>query len=54
MDRRMTYNFMSITTVFQSYQDNGRIIMKGLCSGTPFTVEKMLPEVGLEPGLQDQ
>ena len=54
MDRRMTYNFMSITTVFQSYQDSGWIIMKGLCYGTPFMVEKMLPQVGLEPGLPDQ
>ena len=24
----MTYDFMSFSTVFQSYQDNGRVIMK--------------------------
>ena len=25
----MTCNFMSFSTVFQSYQDDGRLIMKG-------------------------
>ena len=28
-DGWMTYDFMSFSTVFQSYQDDGRLIMKG-------------------------
>ena len=30
------------TLVFQSYQDDGGMIMKGCCNGTPFTIEKIL------------
>ena len=35
---RMTYNFTSFSTVFQLYQDDGQMIMKGLCNcnGIPF------------------
>ena len=40
MDRWMTCDFMSFSAVFQTYQDDGRLIMKGLCNGTPFRVEK--------------
>ena len=29
MDGRMTCDVTSFSTVFQSYQDNGRLIMKG-------------------------
>ena len=44
---------MSFPTVFQSYQDNERLIMKGcvqLCNGTSFMVEKILPQAGIELG----
>ena len=34
--------------VFQSYQDDGQVIMEGCGNGTLFTVEKILPGVGLE------
>ena len=44
----MTCDLTSYSTVFQSYQDNERLIMKGLCNGTLFTVEKILPRAGLE------
>ena len=39
----MICDFTSSLTVFQSYQDDGRLIMKGkaVCNGTPFTVEKI-------------
>ena len=42
IDGWMICDFTSFSTVFQSYQDDGRMIMKGLCNGTPFTVEKGL------------
>ena len=29
LDGGMTCNFMSFSTVFQSFQDDGRVIMKG-------------------------
>ena len=37
MDGRMTCNFMSFSTVFQSYQDNRRVIMKGCVQWNPST-----------------
>ena len=46
----MTCDFSSFSTVFQSYQDDGRLIMKGLCNGSPFTVEKISPPAGIELG----
>ena len=39
--------------VFQSYQDDGRLIMK-VCNGTPFTVEKISSGAGIELGPLDQ
>ena len=42
------------STVFQLYQDDGRLIMKGLCNGTPFTVENISPQAGIELGQLDQ
>ena len=50
MDGRMTcdFTFFSTVTVFQSYQDDGRLIMKGCEYGTPFTVEKISPLAGIE------
>ena len=37
----MTSDFMSFETVFQSCQDDGRMIMKGCVQGTPFMIEKV-------------
>ena len=41
---------MSFSTVFQSYQDDERLIMKGFVQWNPFTVEKILPPAGIELG----
>ena len=38
----------SFSAVFQSYQDNGRMIMKGSVQWNPFTVEKNSPRARLE------
>ena len=46
----MTCDFTSFSTVFQSYQDDERLIMKAVCNGAPFTVEKILPRAGIELG----
>ena len=35
MDGCMTYDFTSFSTVFQSYQDDGRLIMKGCVQWSP-------------------
>ena len=37
MNGLMTCDFMSFSTVFQSYQDDGQIIMKAVCNETRFT-----------------
>ena len=50
IDGWMACDFTSFSTVFQSYQDNGYMIMKAVCNVTLFTVEKISPRVGLEPG----
>ena len=50
----MTCDFTSFSTVFQSYQDDGRIIMKGCVQCNPFTVEKISPRARIEPGPLDQ
>ena len=49
-DGWMTCDFMSFSTLFQSYQDNGRMINERLCAVEPhFTVEKISPRAGLKP-----
>ena len=50
----MTCDFTSFSTVFQSYQDDGKLIMKGCVQGTPFTVEKISPRARIELGPLDQ
>ena len=45
---------MLFLTVFLSYQDDGGLLMKDLCNGTPFTVEKIFPRVGIVLGPLDQ
>ena len=42
LDGWMTWDFSSFSTVFQSYQDDGRMIMKGSVQWNPFTIEKIL------------
>ena len=37
----MTCDFMFFSSVFQSHQDDGRLIMKGCSNGTPYTIEKI-------------
>ena len=50
----MICDFTSFSTVFRSYQDNARLLMKGLCNGAPFKVEKISPRAGIELGSLDQ
>ena len=42
-DGWMTYNFTSLSTVFQSYQDDERLIMEGCVQWNLFRVEKISP-----------
>ena len=51
MDGWMTCDFTSFSTVFQSYRNDERLIMKAVCNGTPFMVEKILPRAGIELGI---
>ena len=44
----MTCDFTSFSAVIQSYQDDGRLIMKDCVHGAPFMVEKI--SVRLERG----
>ena len=48
LDGWMTCDFTSFSTVFQSYQDDGRLIMKAMCNGTLFTVKKISPRGRIE------
>ena len=41
--------FTSFSTVYLSYQDDGRLKRKAARNGTSFTAEKISPQVGLEP-----
>ena len=41
MDGWMTCNFTSLLTIFQSYEDDRWVIMKGLCNGIQFASEKI-------------
>ena len=52
----MTCDFTSFSTVFQSYQDDGRSIMKAMnvCNEAPFTVEKISHRAGFELRPLDQ
>ena len=56
-DGWMTCDFTSLSTIYKSNQDNGKMIMKGCVqNGIQFTclVEKILSQVGSSPGLLDQ
>ena len=50
MDGWMTCDFMSFLTVFRSYQDDGRMIMKGCVQWNPVYDKKISPRAGLELG----
>ena len=54
MDGWITSDFTSFSTVFQSYQDDVRLIMKGCVHWNCVMVEKILPLVGIELCLLDQ
>ena len=43
MTKWMTCDLTSFSTVFQSYQDNGRMIIKAVCNTAPFRVENISP-----------
>ena len=49
-DGWMTCNFTSFSILFQSYQDDGRMIMKGCVHWNPVSVEKISPRAGIELG----
>ena len=51
-DGWMICDFTSFSTVFQSYQDDEKLIMKSVYNGTTFTVEKISPRVDIELGQQ--
>ena len=46
--------FYAVVTVFQSYKDDGWMVIKGLSRGPVLTFGKILPERSLNPGLLDQ
>ena len=54
MDGWIPWDFTSFFSVFQSYQDDGRLKMKDVCNGPPFTVVKISPPAGIELGPLDQ
>ena len=44
------FEFLPFSTVFQLYQDNGQVIMKGCVQRSPiYHGKKSLPQAGLEP-----
>ena len=48
IDGWITSDFTSFSTVFQSYQDDAWMIMKAVCNGTLFMVEKISPQWRIE------
>ena len=50
----MTCDFMFFSTVFQSYQDDGRLVMKGYVQWSSVDGLNILPRVGIKLGLLDQ
>ena len=51
MNGCMTCNFMYFLTLFQSYQDSGRLIVKSCVIRNPFEVGKISASSVLEPPL---
>ena len=55
MDGRVTCDFTSFSTVFQSYQEDGRLIMKGCVQWNPiYELRRLHPEQGLNSGPLDR
>ena len=54
MDGWMTCDFISFSTVLQSYQGDGRLIMNGCVKRNSIAVEKISPRAGIELGPLDQ
>ena len=52
-DGLMTCDFTSFSIVFQSYQDNGRVI-KAECNGTRLRLKRFHLQPGSNPGPLDQ
>ena len=50
----MNCDFTSFSTVFQSYQNDVRLIMKGCVQCNSILVEKISPRAGIELGPLDQ
>ena len=44
----MTCDLTFFSIVFQSYQDDERVIMKAVCNGTLFTVRKISTSSGAQ------
>ena len=51
IDGWMTSDFTSFSTEFQSYQDDGRMIMKDCATEPRLWLKRSLPQVGIEPGI---
>ena len=45
----MTYDYTSFSTAFQSYQDDGQMIMKGYAMEPCLQLKRSLPQAGLYP-----
>ena len=41
VNKLVNCGFTSFLTVFQSCQDDGRVIIKAVCNGSPFTAAKI-------------
>ena len=54
VDGWMTCDFISFSTVLQSYQGDGRLIMNGCVKRNSIAVEKISPRAGIELGPLDQ
>ena len=55
LDRwRMTCDFTPFSTVFQSYQDDGKLIMKGCAMELRLRLRRFAPRAGIELGPLDQ
>ena len=48
MDGWMTCDFTFFSNVFQSYQNDERVIMKAVSNGTLFTVRKISTSIGTQ------
>ena len=54
IDGWMICDFTSFLTVFESYQDDGRLVIKGCVQWSSSTVEKISPRAGIQLGPLDR